>query len=375
MKKILLIILLLPLNLIGQANYESELEELYSQKKYQEIIDLKTNQDWNGKSYYYRAMAHYMNNDDDNTIKFMNIAIEKGPIDQDMYYYKAMAFFYKNEYEKSLPLLKKSIEILPNESAFYESLGEVFYQLKEIDSSYIYLKKATTFEKATIETYSSLAEICFELEKYNEALKIYEKIIQESDQNSEQSHLFLYNVSLIQQLTKEYKNAETNLNKILEKYPNDYQAKTKLIQILIAQNKYNEVYKYRDELYLAFKQKELPTEFNDRFCFEQFDWNENKVFGYENFKSPEDSKETLFNKHQFYIYDKNGNYLYQINSESSFAVRLNESITYVLALKNERGYQTFWEFGFKETNYKTLKKNVLKILNQEVKPGSSTIIN
>lgn len=375
MKNLLLIILLLPLNLFSQSNYETEFKKLYSQEKYQEIINSKPNQDWNSKAYYYRAMSHYMNNDDDNTIKFMNIAIEKGPVDHDMYYYKAMSFFYKKEYEKSLPLLKKSIEMLPTEPAFYKSIGEVFYNLKEIDSSYLYIKKAISFENVTVDIYSSLAELCFELEKYSEALSIYKKIILESEPNSEQHHLFSYNISLIQQLTKEYENAEVNLIDILKIYPNDFQAKTKLIQVLIAQNKYDKAYKFRDELYLAYKQNELPNEFNDRFCFEQFDWNENKVFAYENFKNPEDSEETLFNKHQFFVYDKSGNYLYQINSESSFAVRLNKSIKYVLALKNERGYQTFWQFGFKETDYKTMKKNVLKILNRKVKPGSSTIIN
>ncbi len=365
----------MPLNLISQNNSKTDLEKLYSQEKYQEIIDLKPNQDWNGKAYYYRAMAHYMKNDDDNTIKFMNIAIEKGPVDHDMYYYKAMSFFYKSEYKKSLPLLKKSIEMLPDEPAFYKSIGDVFYNLKEIDSSYSYLKKAISFENATIDIYSTLAELCFEMEKYNEALTIYEKIIIESEPNSEQHHLYLYNISLIQQLAKEFENAEMNLNNILKIYPNDFQAKTKLIQVLVAQDKYDEAYKFRTELYLAYKQNELPPEFNDRFCFEQFDWNKNKVFGYESFKNPEDSEETLFNKHQFFVYDKNGKYLYQINSESSFAVRQNKSIEYVLALKNDRGYQTFWQFGFKEIDYKELKKNVLKILNQEAKPGSSTIIN
>lgn len=375
MKKILLVILYLPLNLLCQNKYQVKFEKLYSEKKFQEIIDTKQSKDWNSKTYYYKAMAYYMTNDDDNTIKYMNIALETKPVDHDMYYYKGMAYYYKKEYLKSLPLLKKSIELLPNEPAFYNSLGKVFYNLKEIDSSYIYYKKAVSFENSTIESYSSLAEICFEKEKYIESLNIYKKIIKNCKPNSEQYYSFLYNIAFTQQITKEYLNAEKNLKEILNTHPDDFQARTKLIQVLIAQNKYDEVYKVRDELYIKYKQNKIPKESNNQFCFEQFDWKDYKVFAFENFKNPEDSKKVLFNKHQFFIYDKNGNYLYQINSESSFAVRLNESIKYVLALKNERGHQTFWQFGFKETDYKTLKNNILKILNSEVKPDGSTIKN
>lgn len=375
MKKILLVILYLPLNLFCQNKYQVKFEKLYSEEKFKEIIETTPNKDWNSKTYYYKAMAYYMSNDDDNTIRYMDIALETKPVDHDMYYYKGMALFYKKEYQKSLPLIKKSIKLHSTEPAFYNSLGKVFYNLKEIDSSYTYFKKAVSFENPTIELYSSLAEICFEKEKYIEALNIYKKIIKKSKPNSEQYYSYLYNLAFTQQITKEYSNAEKNLNEILNTNPNDFQAKTKLIQVLIAQNKYADVYKLRDELYLEFKENKIPKESNNQFCFEQFDWKDNKVFAYENFKNPEDSKKGLFNKHQYFIYDKNGNYLYEINSESSFAVRLNKSIKYVLALKSKRGYQTFWKFGFKEIDYKTLKENVLKILNKEVKPEGSTIKN
>lgn len=375
MKKILLLILYLPLNLFSQNNYQANFEKLYSEEKFQEIINTKPHKDWNSKTYYYKAMAYFMSNDDDNTIKYMNIALKTKPVDHDMYYYKAMAFFYKKEYQKSLPLLKKSIELLPTEPAFYNSLGDVFYNLEEIDSSYVYYKKAVSFENPTIEYYSSLAEVCFNKEKYIEALNIYKKIIDKCEPNSKQYHSFLFNLAFTQQITKEYSNAEKNLNEILNTHPNDFQAKTKLIQVLIAQNKYSKVYKLRDELYLEFKQNKIPKESNNQFCFEQFDWKGNKIFAYENFKTPEESTEPLFNKHQYFIYDKNGNYLYEINSESSFAVRLNKSIKYVLALKSKKGYETFWKFGFKDTDYKMLKENVLKILNKEVKPEGSTIKN
>lgn len=375
MKILQILILTFSISLLSQNDIESNFEKLYTQKQYEEIIQTKPTKDWNGKAYYYKAMSHYMTNDDDNTIKFMDMALNIGPIDHDMYYYKGMSLFYKEDYKKSLPLLKKSIELLPNEPAFYKSVGEVYYKLNEIDSTYAYLKKAVNLDNATIDVYSYFAETCFELKKYEEAFNYYKEIIEVVEPMTEQHHLYSYNLCLIEQLKNDYVNAEANLKKLISFYPNDYQAKAKLIQVLVAQNKYESAYRLRDELYLAYEQNKLPNEFKSRFCFEQFEWGDMKVFAYENFKNPEDSEKNIFNKHQFFIYDNEGNYLYEINSESSFAVRMNKDIKYVLALKNSNGFKTFWQFSFKETDYKFLKESVLKILNNEVKPGSSTTFN
>lgn len=370
MKKVIFLLLLL----ISTKQYcqESDIEKLYDSKNYDAIVKLEISKESSAREIYYKAMAHYMKNDEDNCIKYMDIAIKKGPVVSNMHYYKGISYYFKKQYNDALASIKKAIELNQDDPYFYNGLGEIYTKINKLDSAYINYKKGSLLPKATYENFSSLGNTSFRLKKYDEALNAYNKAKELTKDKPEKQLFYLFNIGFIHQINKNYIRAENCFNEILKTHPDDYETITKLIQISIAQKKYSLAENYKQKLYKAYSDKKLPEHLNNRFCFEVFDWKEHTIFAYENYAEPEDSDSALFNKHQYYVYNEKEEYVCEVNSESSFAVRMHDGIKYVLALKNENGFQTFWKFGFAKTDYKTMKKNVLSILNQKVKPDAST---
>lgn len=370
MKKTFLLVLIL--SSLNNYCQESNIEKLYDDKNYDSIVKIEISKESTAQEIYYKAMAHYMKEDEDNSIKYMDMAIKKGPVVSNMYYYKGMSYFYKKEYHKSIASIKKAIELRDDTPYFYSSLGDTYKVLNELDSAYINYKKSTLLPKATYDNFSSFGVICFNLKKFDEAMSSFKKAKDLTKDKPNKQIFYNFNIGFIHQINKDYKSAETTFKEILKSNPNDYGAIAKLIQILIAQKKYTSIEEHKQKLYNAYADKKLPKDIKDSFCFEQFDWKGYKIFAYENYAEPEDTDSTLFNKHQYYVYNDKDEYVCEINSESSFIVRMKKGIKYVLALKNKNGFQTFWQFGFEKTDYKEMKKNVLAILSNKAKAGSSS---
>jgi hypothetical protein len=97
--------------------------------------------------------------------------------------------------------------------------------------------------------------------------------------------------------------------------------------------------------------------------------------GFENFKEPKGS--SLQIKHTYYIIDSNGDIDFEIRSETSVSIRSSSSNTfYILAKKKNGNFYSYWQFNYGENvDYKKLKEDVIKILDDSVKPQSSTIKN
>lgn len=109
-----------------------------------------------------------------------------------------------------------------------------------------------------------------------------------------------------------------------------------------------------------------------QFCFDQFIWNGKRVKAFEEFAEPDNF---LFAKHHFYVMTDNNEIDYQIDSESSAAIRLTDSKNkYVLCLVKNQTHHTYWQYVFSDDyQYPDLKTAVLNILNEKVKPSASFI--
>ncbi len=352
------------------------LRGLYKNKEYDKVISFKPKRKvgWNSKSLYYVGMSFYMKYEDQKALEYLNKAIDMGPADHDMYFYKGKMLFYMESYEMAIPVIKKSIELKSDEPDFYRLLAEAFSASNEPDSTVFYLRKAAGFDECNPRVYMMLGEIYGE-SNYKEALDYFVIAKSKLDQDDENHRIAWVNIGLYQQKLKNFDESENTYRSILEKYPNDYLTMNKLIQVLIDQTKYEEVVLWKNRLYEAHKENNLPEMLAESFCFEQFEWNGKNVMGFEYYAEPNGG--SLCIKHSYYVIDYKGDIEIEIMSETSASIRSFNSNTYYILAKKENGnLYSYWQCAFDEdVQYSELKECVLKILNNEISPESSTIKN
>lgn len=354
---------------------DNQLKTLYEQQKFDEIINVKskTEKDLSAKSLYYIGMAYYKKDDDNNALKHLDLAINKGPADHDMYFYKGIVLYYLRKYNDALPYIDKAIAMLPGIADFYGGKADVFYALNNFDSARIYLEKATKLPECKPRLYVLLSDIYMDQGKPLESISILKTSLSKIPQGDEQYQSASFNLGLLQQLNGDSIGSRETFEKHVALFPADYHAKAKLIQAYYRLGEFEKAKPVKAALYEAQKNKLLPDEMKEMFCFDQFIWNGKRIMVFEHYGEPGD--EALFVKHNFYVLDDKGKVDYQVRSESSFAVRMTPNNKYVLCLVRQGSFSTYWDYVFNdEYKYPELKKAVLNILNKNVKPSASTII-
>lgn len=375
MRKLITIILtLLVTNSYTQVDLVDTLKQLYNADQFEKIIAYKPkkNEILSAKALFYKGMAYYMMSEDSDANKYLDLAIKKGPVDFDMFFYKGELLYYADKYKESLPYFDKAIQLLPTEPAFYAGKGEAYYAMENLDSAIVYFEKAAEFPTCKPRVFLLMGEIYQELNQNEKAYEVYTKALGMISEENESYQNCSFNVGLMQQLTQRYAEAKATFEKHITAFPNDYYAMSKLVQSHYALSEFEKALPYKEKLYAAHKAKKLPSELSEMFCFDQFIWNGKRVMAFETFDEPD---ELMFAKHHFYIVDENGNTEYRIDSESSFAIKMNgPKSKYVLCLVKGRSHFTYWQFVF-DDNYKypELKKSVLDILDEKVQPSASFI--
>jgi tetratricopeptide (TPR) repeat protein len=360
----------------AQVDLTDKFKELYKHKKYNEIIKYKPkkNEELTAKALYYKGMSHYMKSEDKDAMNYINLAIEKGPVDFDMFYYKGMLLFYGNKFNESLPYFDKAIELLPEEPDFYAGKGEAYYSLNKIDSAIVYFEKASELPNCKTRVLLLMGEIYQEKKEVNKALTVYKTALSKLSPNEISYQNCSFNLGLIQYLTASYSDAKETLEKHVNTFPADFHAIAKLIQVYYSLNEFDKAIPFKQKLYAAHKSKKLQDEMKDMFCFDQFMWNEKRVLVFESFDEPDDF---MFVKHHFYIMDEDGNIAYRIESESSVSIRISDPKNkYVLCLVKNGTHLTYWQYVFNDDyKYPELKSAVLDILNDKEKPSAAFIPN
>ncbi|WP_196885055.1 tetratricopeptide repeat protein [Aureivirga sp. CE67] len=332
MKKIIITIcvLMFSVSIFAQNSMDKKLEELYLEEKYDELIKnyASKDEDYSGEAYYYIGKAYYMKSDDTNCIKYMDLSIEKNPMAADAFYFKGKSFQYLDQYEKSLEFLKKAEELNNTISVYQSSIGDSYYNLKKYDEAIEYYKKATKHEKVDKRPFSMLGQIYSEKNKNEEALKYY-YLAKEKDQTKAEEYAnTVFNIGLLELLSKNYDKAEKAFAEVLELVPNDYHAVAKMIQVYYAKKQYEKAEPFREILYDAKKKNLLPEFMSDKFCFYQFDWKEYLVQVFERYENR--SSGGIYYKHIFYVVNKSGDIEFTVQTEFSPVAMELENIKYLL---------------------------------------------
>ncbi len=358
----------------GQDDLADDYKKLYKEKAYDKIIKHKPKRKavLSSKALYYKGMSYYMKMKDDKAMKYLDRAIEKGPVDHDMFYYKGMLLYYAGKLDESLPNFRKAIELLPNEPDFHQSLGEALYKLNKLDSAKVHLQNAVEHPRANNRSFILMGAVCQEQNDLEGAYVAYSTVFVKLELSDERYQDCSFNLGLIQQLTGRDNEAKQTFENHLKNFPNDFHAMAKLIQAYYANSEFEEALPYKTKLYKAFETGTLPNEMNTMFCFDQFDWNGRNVMVFESFDEPDDF---MYEKHHFYIMDEDGEIDYKIDSESSLAIRMQGSETkYVLCLVKDSAHFTYWQYSFNDDfKYPEMRSAVLDILNNKVKPSAAFI--
>lgn len=361
------VLLLCSLTIFAQDKITDELEVLSDNEQFDRIIELYASKttEYSAKSLYYIGQAFYMKADDNNCIKFMNLSIDKNSKDPAPYFIKASTLNYMQKYKEAVKDFQTAISLKSDDAVFYIGLGDSYYNLEEFNLALNAYIKATEQKDCPDRPYSMIPQIYSDQKNNEKALAAFYIAKSKINKESDSYITVLFNIGLIESLNGNFDKAEPAFVELIQLDSSDFHSYAKLIQIYYHNKEYWKAKPLKDKLYQAYKKGELKGNMKDMFCFDQFKWNDKQIQAFERF---EEGSKDIYNKHLFYVKDIDDKIIFRIQTEySPTSVELGSS-KYLLCMTRGETHSTF-NIGFNDNfNYEDLKKNVIDILEEKVKP-------
>lgn len=367
----ILLIILTSNSIFSQDKFLAELKNLTEKKEYKTIINefsTKEN-DYSAESLYYIGQAFYMLEDDNNCVKFMNLAIAKNPKDSKAYFILGSTQNYMQKYDDAVKSFESAISINPEDGKFYSGLGDSYYNQNKLELALNAYISASKQKNAEGRAFSMIAQIYSEQKNNEKALESFyiAKTKVSKDSNSYINALF--NIGLFETLKGNYDNAENTYKELIKLSPNDFHSYAKLVQIYYHKKEYEKAKPFKEKLYTEYKNGNLKDNLKDMFCFDQFKWNNKLIQAFERFQ--ENSKD-IFNKHIFYVINEKDEIEFKIQTEFSPISLEQGGAKYLLCMSKGNAHFTY-NVGFNDDlNYENLKKSVIDILEDKIKPAASS---
>lgn len=359
------------LTIFAQDKVTTELKTLSDNKQFDKIIEQYTSNfnDYSAKSLYYIGLAYYIKEDDNNCIKFMNLSINKDPKDPASFYIKASTLNYMQKYDDAIKNFQSAINLKSDDAEFYSGLGDSYYNLEKLDLALEAYKKATEQKDCPDRPYSFVAQIYSDQKNNDKALKAFYIAKSKIDKKSNSYINTLFNIGLLESLKGNYEKAEPAFVELLQLDPTDYHSYAKLIQIYYHKKEYDKAKPYKDKLYDAHKNGLLKDNLKDMFCYDKFKWDNKLIQAYERY---EESSKDIYNKHLFYVVNQDDKIEYRIQTEYSPISVEQVGAKYLLCRTKGDTHSTY-NIGFDDNfKYDDLKKSVIDILEEKVKPSATS---
>ncbi len=381
MKKILLISGLFLINFLSSQ----QIKTLLDQGKINEALDILANdEDLTSQDYYYASMLYHQKNSIDESIEYINKAIEK---EEDAEYYQFSAFLMNKQGEcwKALESLNKLYELDPNNQALLMKAKTYSYCFDEPN----YDKAISTYQQVlksepNMEAVQGLSLLYSNQSRYKQAHNYLESLIKNKRFNEHKDYIQFINATLYFEEEK-YETAENELNELITRDANDYISIAKLIQVYYAQKRYEETDKLRKKLYEGYNNKQLPDFIKEKYQFDQFTvMNTLTVKAYESLANEEDynTDDKVLYKYIFEVYNNEDEFLYTIQSEYSSAIptykKYNLDFNYYLGKTTYVDKYEHFNFGPQKINitslYPKTKQLVTDIIEGKLVPKKNSKI-
>jgi tetratricopeptide (TPR) repeat protein len=359
------------LTIFAQDKVTTELKTLSDNKQFDKIIEQYTSNfnDYSAKSLYYIGLAYYIKEDDNNCIKFMNLSINKDPKDPASFYIKASTLNYMQKYDDAIKNFQSAINLKSDDAEFYSGLGDSYYNLEKLDLALEAYKKATEQKDCPDRPYSFVAQIYSDQKNNDKALEAFYIAKSKIDKKSNSYINALFNIGLLESLKGNYEKAEPAFVELLQLDPTDYHSYAKLIQIYYHKKEYDKAKPYKDKLYDAHKNGLLKDNLKDMFCYDQFKWDNKLIQAYERY---EESSKDIYNKHLFYVVNQDDKIEYRIQTEYS-PISVEQGGAKYLLCRTKGDTHSTYNIGFDDNfKYDDLKKSVIDILEEKVKPSATS---
>ena len=373
MNKVLLtsIIYFFGLLVYGQEQITEELEKAYMEQKYDQILSNYADQaiDYPAKALYYIGMAYYMKGNDADAIKLMDQSIAKDDSDPDAYYMKGMTYNYMAKFQPAIESFNRAIELDSLNPHYYSGLGDSYISLEDYEQALSAYKTATQQEEQIDRPYAMIPQIYAKLGRTDKALESFYQSKSTVSKESDSYLIALYNIGVYEYLNREYENSEAAFQELIGLVPNDYQTLVKLIQVYYGKKEYEKAMPLKEKLYEANKSGILTGNLKEMFCFDQFEWKDKLILAYERYAIEDKG---LYYKHIFFVTNDQDETEFTIQTENSVVSVAMGGPKYLLGMDKDGMHFTF-NHGFEEDlKYDDLKKTVLKVLDDKIKPGSSS---
>jgi tetratricopeptide (TPR) repeat protein len=154
-----------------------QLEQLFDEKKYQDIIELLTDEllaTYNDAFLYrWRARSHGILDETELTFIYAQKSIDLDPSSATGYLLRGSTFLKKKDYDKASVDYTEAIRLDPNKVSAYSGMGNVWFEQKEYDRAIENYTEAIRLNSDKVSTYVNRAMALSQKGEYDKAIDDY----------------------------------------------------------------------------------------------------------------------------------------------------------------------------------------------------------
>jgi len=363
MKQFLLAIALAIANISLAQDATEEICTLYEAGDYSEVTSTYGDQaeKLTYKGLFHLGLAYYKQGKDKKAVEIMDKCISMDSKDSGPFYIKGKALNFMRQFGKAAKSFDKAIAIEDSNGSYYAGLGDSYMSMNQLDKALEAYQSATRQDDCPERPYQKIPLILSATGKIKPALEAYYVAKDRVDRDTETYLNILYKIGMHESMNQDYFEAKIALEELVDLDPSFYRAYPVLIQTNIGLRKFDAVIPLKEHLYSAYEKGLLKYSMREKFCFDQFVW-ENKlvVKAYERFES---EKNTTYFKHIYEV---------QENSIPAYSVQTKHvpkaAKPYILQKSvgsEEFTYSTSFD---RKYTYADLKSAVINVIADKAQP-------
>jgi tetratricopeptide (TPR) repeat protein len=246
-------------------------------KNYISNLENQVKNDQNADLYVLIGRAHFYLEEDPLAIESFSKAFNLDPNNSAAHFWRGLIARYNQDTATAALHFEKATSLAPNASKYWYELGQLYAgDMKDAEKGLKAFEECVKHDPKHSQAHYQIGSIAASSHQNEKAI---EHLKQATELNPAYINAY-FNLGQIYQLTKEHEKAIECFLRVLELAPNDWQARSKLIQLNYALHRETEALQQRQIMFELWRQGHVKA---PRFCREQIDLNGYKVIVYEYF--------------------------------------------------------------------------------------------